>query len=164
MLSHNNTNHSQETLTDMWAQGEALKALSHRWISARQSLLLSILAVLALVLYFSCSLSLSVPLSLFSSSINPMLLTDSHSAAPASVCGSEHLWLHSNLRCYLFSSDQLFITHMEGWLRMRELPGLVAGSLDLSISVCLLLFHSLVSSLSFTLSPTHWLTHLSCSC
>lgn len=63
MLSHNNTNHRQETLADMWAQEEALKALSHRWISARQPLLHSTPA--GFVLYLSRSLSLSVPLSLF---------------------------------------------------------------------------------------------------
>lgn len=50
MLSHNNVNHRQETLADMWAQGKALKALSHHWISAS-----SIPAVLALALYFSCA-------------------------------------------------------------------------------------------------------------
>lgn len=77
-------------------------------------------------------------------------LTASRRTPPASVCGSEHLWLHFNLCCYLFSLDQPVITHMEGWLRMWELPGLVAGSLDLPFSICLSLFHSVVASLSFT--------------
>lgn len=49
MLSHNNTNHGQETQADMWAQARTLKALSHRWISARKSLPHSIPAALVLV-------------------------------------------------------------------------------------------------------------------
>lgn len=58
---------------------EALKAFSHCWISARRSPPPSIPAAFALVLYFSCSLSLS----LFAAFISPMLLTASRSTAPA---------------------------------------------------------------------------------
>lgn len=83
MLSHNNTNHRQETLADMWAQGEALKALSHRWISARQSLLHSIPAALVLVLYFSCP-SVYVLVLYEPRAVNSYTLS-------ASVRGSEHI-------------------------------------------------------------------------
>lgn len=71
------------------------------------------------------------------------------------MCASEPLWLHSNLHCYLFSSDQSFITHVESWLRLRELPGLVAGALDLPISVCLLLFHSRFLPFFYSPPPPH---------
>lgn len=160
MLSQNNANHRQEILADMWAQGEALRlwrnfqtagwSPEYRSISPPLLFLLLFFIVLVLCLCF--------PL-LLSCFIQPMLLTASRRTSPASVRGSERLWL-----CYLFCWDQPFITHMEDWLWVRELPGLVAGSLDLSISICLLLFHSAAASLSSTLSPTHSLTHLSCSC
>lgn len=39
MFSHNNTKHRQETLADMWAQGEAAKEFSRSWTSAMQPLL-----------------------------------------------------------------------------------------------------------------------------
>lgn len=77
----------------------------------------------ALVLYFPFYLSMCVSLS-----SSPVLLT-------APVWGSAHLWVHSRNNCYLFFSDQPFITHTEGWLWKGELPGLVAGFLDLSISL-----------------------------
>lgn len=73
------------------------------------------------------------------------------------------VWLRSsvsNLSCYQFSSDQPFITHTQCWLPEEQPPALVAGPLDLSISVCLLLFHRFISSLSFAVLPTHWLTYL----
>lgn len=86
MLSHNNVNHRQETLADMWAQGKALKALSHHWISASSIPAVLVLAlyfsctffpaVLVFVLYFCCTVFLCLPLSFLFISLT--LLTASH--------------------------------------------------------------------------------------